>query len=149
MGTKGNQACAAIGSKGCVLRLWGDGLGALPRGCGSNGGRRWTGLEPSVGEVADGEEGDSEEDEGSAAVSGAVLGSEVELGRRWVDVGSGGIGRSSGDPGWRCEITEGSGEGGGGGVEKDVAAVAGGGDVAEKADGEENVAAVAGGGATM
>uniref|UniRef100_I1R6F9 DUF834 domain-containing protein n=1 Tax=Oryza glaberrima TaxID=4538 RepID=I1R6F9_ORYGL len=131
-----------------ILSVEFSGCYTLPRGCGSDGGRRWTGLEPSVGEVADGEEGDSEEDEGLAAVSGAVLGSEVELGRRWVDAGSGGIGRSSGDPGWRCEITEGSGEGGGGGVEKDVAAVAGGGDVAERADSEENVAAVAGGGAT-
>jgi hypothetical protein len=35
--------------------LVGDGLGALPRGCRSDGGRRWTGLEPSVGEEADGE----------------------------------------------------------------------------------------------
>ena len=67
-----------------------------------------------MGEEADDEEGDSEEDEGSAAASGAVLGAEVELARRCADAGSGGIGRSSGDPRRRCGIAERSGEGEGG-----------------------------------
>uniref|UniRef100_A0A0E0LL57 DUF834 domain-containing protein n=1 Tax=Oryza punctata TaxID=4537 RepID=A0A0E0LL57_ORYPU len=92
----------------------GNGLGALLRGCGINGWRRWTGLEPSMGVEANGKQGDSEEDEGSAAASGAVLGSETELGEvnspeGGPTRGSGGIGRSSGDPGRRCEVTEGHG----------------------------------------
>uniref|UniRef100_A0A0E0ERH6 Uncharacterized protein n=1 Tax=Oryza meridionalis TaxID=40149 RepID=A0A0E0ERH6_9ORYZ len=73
------ERLVVIGSGGCGFRLGGDGLGARPRGCGMNGGRRWIGLEPSVGEKADDEEGDREEDEVSAAAGGAVLGSEAEI----------------------------------------------------------------------
>ena len=39
-----------------------------------DGGRKWTGLEPSVGEEADGEDEVS-----AAAAGGTVLGSEAEL----------------------------------------------------------------------
>lgn len=53
---------------------------AWRRGCGMDGGRKWTGLEPSVGEEADGEEGESEDDKASAAAAGGtVLGSEADL----------------------------------------------------------------------
>lgn len=42
MGMKGFQACAAVGSRGCGLRLGGDGSGARPRCCMIDGGQRWT-----------------------------------------------------------------------------------------------------------
>uniref|UniRef100_A0A0E0JNS8 Uncharacterized protein n=1 Tax=Oryza punctata TaxID=4537 RepID=A0A0E0JNS8_ORYPU len=58
----------------------GNGLGALPRGCGIDYWQRWMGLEPSMGEEVDGEKEDSEEDEGSATASVTVLGSETDLG---------------------------------------------------------------------
>jgi len=82
-----------------------------------DGGRKWTGLEPSVGEEADGEE-----DEASAAAAGGtVLGSEAELrdanspdgGPRR---GSGGRGRSSGEPGRKLELVPGCCGPDGGGV---------------------------------
>ena len=76
------ERLVVIGSGGCGFRLGGDGLGARPRGCGINGGRRWTGLEPSMGEEADDEEGDSEEDEVSVTAGGAVLGWRRRSGRR-------------------------------------------------------------------
>ncbi|BAT17075.1 Os12g0466601 [Oryza sativa Japonica Group] len=76
------ERSVVIGSGGCGFRLGGDGLGACPRGCGINGGRRWTGLEPSVGEEADDEEGDSEEDEVLVTAGGAVLGQRRRSGRR-------------------------------------------------------------------
>ena len=79
-----------------------------------DGGRIWTGLEPSVGEEADGEEGESDEDDASAAARGTVLGSEAELREPnspegGPTRGSGGSGRSSGDPGRRCEVVGGCG----------------------------------------
>jgi hypothetical protein len=51
-GMNGFHACAGFDEEG--LRF---GLGARQRGCGMVGGRRWgwTGLEPSVGEDAEGE----------------------------------------------------------------------------------------------
>uniref|UniRef100_A0A0E0RH50 NB-ARC domain-containing protein n=1 Tax=Oryza rufipogon TaxID=4529 RepID=A0A0E0RH50_ORYRU len=73
--TREKLACkrsVVIASGGCGFRLGGDGLGACPRGCGINGGRRWIGLEPSMGEEADDEEGDSEEDEVSVTAGGAL-----------------------------------------------------------------------------
>jgi hypothetical protein len=65
-----------------------------------------------VGEEADGEEGDSKEDEASTATGGVVLRSEAKI-REANSLeggptrGSGGRGRSSGDPGRRCELVEG------------------------------------------
>ncbi|BAT00111.1 Os07g0153700 [Oryza sativa Japonica Group] len=106
------ERLVVIGSGGCGFRLGGDGLGTRPRGCGINGRGRWTGLEPSVGEEDDDEEGDSEEDEVSAAAGGTVLGSEAKIrvansSEGGPTRGSGGRGRSSGDPGRRCELVEG------------------------------------------
>uniref|UniRef100_A0A0E0PV85 DUF834 domain-containing protein n=1 Tax=Oryza rufipogon TaxID=4529 RepID=A0A0E0PV85_ORYRU len=76
-----------------------------------------------------------------------VLGSKVELAKRCADAGSGGIGRAleipDGDAGSPRGVEKGTVVDG----EEDVAAVAGGGDTAERAGGEENVAAVTGGGA--
>lgn len=97
-------------------------MGARPRGWGMVGGRKWTGLEPSVGEDADGEEGESEDDEASAAAAGGtVLGSEAELRDKnspdgGPTRGSGGRGRSSGEPGRRLELVPGCCGPGGGGV---------------------------------
>lgn len=77
-----------------------------------DGGRMWTGLEPSVGEDAEGEEGERDEDEASpaaaAAARGTVLGSDAELREPnspdgGPTRGSGGSGRSSGEPGRGCE----------------------------------------------
>jgi len=79
-----------------------------------DGGRRWTGLEPSVGEEADGDEGESDDDDASAAAAGGtVLGSEAELREAnspegGPTRGSGGRGRSSGEPGRRLELVPGA-----------------------------------------
>jgi len=79
-----------------------------------DGGRRWTGLEPSVGEDADGDEGESDDDDASAAAAGGtVLGSEAELREAnspegGPTRGSGGRGRSSGEPGRRLELVPGA-----------------------------------------
>lgn len=83
-----------------------------------DGGRIWTGLEPSVGEEADGEEGESEEEDASAAAAGTVLGSEAELREPnspegGPTRGSGGRGRSSGDPGRIWEVVGAACAGGG------------------------------------
>uniref|UniRef100_A0A0E0E7K3 Uncharacterized protein n=1 Tax=Oryza meridionalis TaxID=40149 RepID=A0A0E0E7K3_9ORYZ len=69
-------------------------------------------LEPSVGEEDTDEEGDSEEDEVSAAASGTVLGSEAEIRVANSSEGrstrrSGERGRNCGDPGRRCELVKG------------------------------------------
>ena len=99
------ERLVVIGSGGCGFRLGGDGLGARPRGCGINGGRRWTGLEPSVGEEAYDEEGDSEVDEVSAAAGGTVLGSEAEI--REANSSEGGPTRGSGREGAALAIPDG------------------------------------------
>jgi hypothetical protein len=105
-GMNGFHACAGFGGEG--LRF---GLGARRRGCGMVGGRRWTGLEPSVGEDAEGEEGESEEEDASAA-GRTVLGSDAEVREAnspdgGPTRGSGGRGRSSGEPGRRVELVVG------------------------------------------
>ena len=97
-------------------------MGARPRGCGMDGRRKWTGLEPSVAEEAYGEDGESEEDEVSAAAAGGtVLGSEAKP--RDANSpdggptrGSGGRGRSSGEPGRKLELVPGCCGPDGGGV---------------------------------
>lgn len=61
-----------------------------------------TGLEPSVGEVADGDEGESEEDEAAVLSSRGAVEAEVRDANSpegGPTRGSGGSGRSSGEPG--------------------------------------------------
>ncbi len=64
-----------------------------------------------MGEEANGEEGDSKEDEASTATGGMVLGSEAKIREAnspegGPTRGSGRRGRSSSDPGRRCKVVE-------------------------------------------
>ena len=85
---------------------------------GSSGSASGTSCSGSVGEEADGEEGESEEDDASAVAVGTVLGSKAEL-REPNSLedgptrGSGGRGRSSGNPGRIWEVVGGAYTGGG------------------------------------
>lgn len=73
-----------------------------------------------MGEEADGDEGErDEEDASAAAAGGTVLGSEAELREAnspegGPTRGSGGKGRSSGEPGRRLELVPGACGAGGG-----------------------------------
>ncbi|EEC80628.1 hypothetical protein OsI_23004 [Oryza sativa Indica Group] len=128
MGTKGNQACVAIGSRGCVLRLWAMDWRLSHAAAGATASGDGRGLSRAWGRRPTASKGIARRTKAWRRRMARCWGLTVELAKRWADAGRGGIRRSSGDPDGDARSPRGG--------EKEAAV-----------DGEEDVAAVAGGGA--